>query len=116
MKCLTNKIRVLLVVILTTLSLGVIAQKQVTDRGNGTYYFVDRPSVEALTEYIKLEIVKDANEFWILTSIYEDRPNLLNLKRHALFSVMIDGVNLTELLIDKGLGYLTLCRRYLWTA
>jgi len=90
-KCLTNKIRVLLVVILTTLSLVVIAQKQVTDRGNGTYYFVDRPSVEALTEYIKLEIVKEANEFWILTSIYEDRPNLLNLKRHALFSVMIDG-------------------------
>jgi len=65
-KCLTNKIRVLCVVILTALSLVAIAQKQVVDRGNGTCYLPDEISVT-------------------VESIHKYEPNLLNLTKHVLF-------------------------------
>jgi len=52
--------RALLIVILTALSLVATAQEQINNKENSTGHQVDIPTVEELTEYIKSELIKDA--------------------------------------------------------
>ena len=84
--------------------LSPIAGKNIPIRVNG----VDTPEIQGKCDSEK-ELAIEARDYVAGLLDNADEISLVNIERGTYFRivavVMIDGVNLTELLIDKGLGY-----------
>jgi len=84
--------------------LSPIAGKNIRIRVNG----VDTPEIRGKCDSEK-ELAIEARDYVAGLLNNADEISLVNIERGTYFRivavVMIDGVNLTELLIDKGLGY-----------